>query len=613
MVLMCIFCVTACRKSEGSDRTDLVQGVPGEADKVDTPQGVPDSSDRAEAVQGVPGEADKVDTPQGVTDSSDRAEAVQGAPGEADKVDTPQGVPDSSDRTEAVQGVPGEADRVDTPQGVPDSSDRAEAVQGVTGVVGGMDLADFDCPEKPLWRGEIFEQGPYIYNNDLAYIAADWSEKVDNEENIKAALRECGFMDSQVYNNTAENSIDGCIDSSVFAVGYTALEINGETTLLVAVIGRGTKNFFEAIGDWQKDNPLKMNKGYIRGHRAYDNVYDFYSQMMAGLYDFVHNRRDIMTCKNVKLLITGHSLGGAAANLLGAEIIGTASNPNEIWFLPQVRKEDVYVYTFGAIKAIDEDENVTEGFENIHNIYNYYDTYGPNGIRANLGVSSPESKFGHTEIYQDASLYIEENPFDFFSTENHWMQNYKAAIEKNRTHATIKLSCPYLKENGSGTDGAEAGEHGDTDGSGSNGADKADAGENGHADGSGGNGADRAEVGERGEEEESGSDGADTGGAGDDSSLGQREEFSIEGSWKSIGAEGFGQAQPGATVTFDGQHCNFYSPYDSYSFFESDGSYKLSCKNMLWQDTLFFNVVIDDADNIRIYYGSIETVLTRVK
>ena len=91
-------------------------------------------------------------------------------------------------------------------------------------------------------------------------------------------------------------------------------------------------------------------------------------------------------------------------------------------------------------------------------------------------------------------------------------------------------------------------------------------------------------------------------------------DFSILGSWKSVGDSGFGQAQPGATVTFDGEHCNFYSPYDTYNFYQEDGKWKLSCKNVLWQDVLDFTVEIIDNDNINIYYGSSSvTKLSRIK
>ena len=91
----------------------------------------------------------------------------------------------------------------------------------------------------------------------------------------------------------------------------------------------------------------------------------------------------------------------------------------------------------------------------------------------------------------------------------------------------------------------------------------------------------------------------------------ENSEFSIVGSWKSVGDWGFGQAQPGATVTFDGEHCNFYSPYDTYHFYREDGKWILSCKNVLWQDVVNFTVEIIENNNINIYYDS--SSVTRLK
>ena len=70
-----------------------------------------------------------------------------------------------------------------------------------------------------------------------------------------------------------------------------------------------------------------------------------------------------------------------------------------------IKPENIFVYTYGALDIfVDQEENVTNGFENIHNIYNYYDTFGPNGVKnlifykAGNSVSKPEAKFGHTDM-----------------------------------------------------------------------------------------------------------------------------------------------------------------------------------------------------------------------
>lgn len=89
--------------------------------------------------------------------------------------------------------------------------------------------------------------------------------------------------------------------------------------------------------------------------------------------------------------------------------------------------------------------------------------------------------------------------------------------------------------------------------------------------------------------------------------------FSIEGKWKSIGSYGFGQAQPGAIVAFDGTNCNFFSPSDTYTFYADGDDYRLECTNFMSASTAAFTVKIIDADHIDVYYGDNVTELQRTK
>ena len=93
------------------------------------------------------------------------------------------------------------------------------------------------------------------------------------------------------------------------------------------------------------------------------------------------------------------------------------------------------------------------------------------------------------------------------------------------------------------------------------------------------------------------------------------EDFSITGTWKSVGSYGFGQAQPGALVTFGDNHCNFYSPNDTYTFSYENDIGTLECTNWLYKDdVLTFTVKILDNDNITITHGkAYTTILKRVK
>ena len=93
---------------------------------------------------------------------------------------------------------------------------------------------------------------------------------------------------------------------------------------------------------------------------------------------------------------------------------------------------------------------------------------------------------------------------------------------------------------------------------------------------------------------------------------GTMDGFTIEGKWKSIGSYGFGQAQPGAIVVFNGTNCNFFSPQDTYAFYQDGNNYKLETTSFMSTDTLSFTVKIIDFDNIQIYRGENITHLARV-
>ena len=89
-------------------------------------------------------------------------------------------------------------------------------------------------------------------------------------------------------------------------------------------------------------------------------------------------------------------------------------------------------------------------------------------------------------------------------------------------------------------------------------------------------------------------------------------DYTIEGKWKSVGDYGFGQAQPGAIVVFDGTHCNVLSPEDTYAFYKQDEDFVLDCTSVL-SGTESFVVKIVDEDNIDLHNGGYVTELTRVE
>lgn len=93
----------------------------------------------------------------------------------------------------------------------------------------------------------------------------------------------------------------------------------------------------------------------------------------------------------------------------------------------------------------------------------------------------------------------------------------------------------------------------------------------------------------------------------EDSSYIIPDSYDITGKWKSVGESGFGQAQPGAIVVFDGNNCNFYSPNDTYAFYKEDDRYVLDVTSVLGE-SLSQTVNIIDDDNIEIAGASLRRI-----
>ena len=89
--------------------------------------------------------------------------------------------------------------------------------------------------------------------------------------------------------------------------------------------------------------------------------------------------------------------------------------------------------------------------------------------------------------------------------------------------------------------------------------------------------------------------------------------FSIVGTWRSVGSYGFGQAQPGAIVTFDKDTCNFFSPMDTYLLTKEEGQYWLNTTSLLGISSMSFKLDVVDNDHIKVYYNGTTTELKRIK
>lgn len=291
--------------------------------------------------------------------------------------------------------------------------------------------------------GKLFKKPSTEYNNDLAYFAAELCDKAQGKSSNKVEQ----FLEKNGFNKKPYRYDE----SAAFVIGHKKVKIEGEgdATVLVIVV-RGSTTLAEFIGAAAKESKVEkmLKKGKsikdslmagkswkklvkefdtagkyrMLGQEVFHNIYDFEEKVWEELNKYLDDNPDIEKDKNLKILVTGHSLGGATANLIAARM-DYLRNRGE--WVGTAKKDNIYCYTFGAIKVLTKNINIKDEYENIFNIYNKYDSFGPEGNMKFTNASHPKAKFGCTLEYD--SLKAKEKGL---SWNNHDMGgNYKKAVE----------------------------------------------------------------------------------------------------------------------------------------------------------------------------------------
>ena len=272
------------------------------------------------------------------------------------------------------------------------------------------------------FRNSLFEKSAYVYDNELATLGAMLCMAAGRgEQEICQLFYQLGIEDANIenFNYGGENA---------FSIAHLPIWLNGEEMNLIFIVVRGSVVKREFIGD----HFAKANREFL-GYMAYDYVEDFEKKVWEAVKAYANAHEDLYD-KSRAFFITGHSLGGATANLITA----LANNPEtgNSWIFMDTDVSHVFTYTYGAIDSIKVDAPVTIGYQNIHNIYNFFDTYGPNG-RDTLSAAgnSMYGKFGHIDKF--AYRFSWEN--DLETSKNHIIDNYLRAI----VEGAVSCESPY--------------------------------------------------------------------------------------------------------------------------------------------------------------------------
>lgn len=282
---------------------------------------------------------------------------------------------------------------------------------------------------------DMFESDNTVYNYDIAKLAVTLSEAAYDDKNetkngkyIVNTYKSLGFEDENIslysYPNSPYNVSGKIFEDNTLAFSIANRKL-GDKTLLV-IDFRGTKPLGDIIKDFSGGLHFKASRGiYTKDKQFMDTLawggfYDFWEDYNIAIDDYYQNHQELQKADeegNLIVLVTGHSLGAAAANLTGKSLNEGASE------FCNLSKDNIYVYTFACPLACLK----TTADDNIFNIVNMDDVipFVPPGYK----------RYGaKAEVFETGNKF-----FDGYSlTDNHSCGTYLNAVFNNKVSENIE-------------------------------------------------------------------------------------------------------------------------------------------------------------------------------
>ena len=137
-------------------------------------------------------------------------------------------------------------------------------------------------------------------------------------------------MNVSVYDKKTVSLIPIFMESTFFhSIAYTTLNIEEKPTDIIVITLRGTKSWDEKGGNATTGDLSAITVDWLAPYKTYGYFKSFANDVISNLSLFYINHPEISKDKKVKVLITEHSLGGAAAHILTGWL-----NKNASVFLP---------------------------------------------------------------------------------------------------------------------------------------------------------------------------------------------------------------------------------------------------------------------------------------
>lgn len=198
----------------------------------------------------------------------------------------------------------------------------------------------FDCSlEDCLKDDEGQNKDSSKYNPQLAHMAIAMCNSIHSAWCTELTYQNLGF-DAQIR-----------VGDNLLTYGVGTKKIGEET--LVLVIARGTANIVEIADNLH----IGINKNYHQGfHDAADVLYN-------GVVGFLQQRGLDLKDNSLRFVITGHSRGAAAANIMAARLVKE-----------EIHQNNIYAYTFACPDVAMITKDTADKYKCIYNINNANDS-----------------------------------------------------------------------------------------------------------------------------------------------------------------------------------------------------------------------------------------------
>ena len=303
------------------------------------------------------------------------------------------------------------------------------------------------------WSDKWLEDNSSTYNHELAIAGVVLSTAAENN-NASDTLNRLGFHSGYNYNYDAN-----VIDKPACSVGYKILyDTNGKKTIDIALVCCGTRYAENPLTNGDLITDIKAQRdGFLTAGK------ESYNCLNKALTRISNDTGFNITSANSRIFITGHSLGGACANVV-TKLIADKE---------QFDLDKIYMYTYASPKVCVDVTNfktrysvpgafniVNNTGDIVHHFWNFSYTektglfgikYISKGINARMGRTIAYNNMDSNYKFRAhaATLYGQQYDDLFSMKRAHYSTTYLAALLSDepleyvaKTFRLLTVSCP---------------------------------------------------------------------------------------------------------------------------------------------------------------------------